>query len=144
MPMKTGSVGFKCTCRNCFIGYMCVENVLMTMIFDKELVVPGKFNITQIKDRVTGSSHANPFNIEVIRAKEKKQRTKVDKSDGLVWNPVMEGHKASPPRPPHKPQAARRLMQVFCCVTAFPPIGPDSVHVLIGEGHARRTTGPCS
>jgi hypothetical protein len=105
----------------------------MSMIFDKELVVPDKYNTIKLKDRVTGSSHANPFNIEALRAKEKKQKTKVEEGAGLVWNPVMEGHVASPPRPLRgKPQAARRLLQVFCCVTAFPPIGPDCVHVLIG------------
>ena len=117
------------------------------MIFDKELVVPDKYNATQLKDRVRGTKGVTPFNIEALRAKETKAKAKVKVGEGAgpVWDPVIEGHVASPARKPQgaKPPAARRLLQVTCYVTAFPPISPDCVPTG-GEGPACRTAGPFS
>ena len=111
VPIKIGNVGFKCTCRACFTGYVCPENIIMSMIFDKELVVPDKYNAVQIKERQVGALGVIPFNIEARRAEVAKKMTKANDDDGPQWNATIEGHVASPPRPHRqKAVAARRRL----------------------------------
>ena len=93
---------------------MCPENILLSMIFDKELVVPDKYNAVQIKERQVGALGVNPFNIEARRAEVAKKVKKAnDPDDGPQWNAIIEGHVASPPRPGRKNAvAARRRLLV--------------------------------
>ena len=83
------------------------------MIFDKELVVPDKYNAVQIKERQAGALGVNPFNIEARRAAVAKKVKKADDDDGPQWDAIIEGHVASPPRAHRqKAVAARRRILV--------------------------------
>ena len=83
----------------------------MSMIFDKDLVVPDKYNAVQIKERQSGAMGVNPFNIEARRAEVAKKVRQANDDDGPQWNATIEGHVASPPRPHRqKAVAARRRL----------------------------------
>jgi hypothetical protein len=86
LPAKCGEVLFRCTCRDCFTDFVCVESLSCSMLFDSQLKVPEKHSAIHLKD-CEKAKLDNLFNAGKLKELEKK---KEKKKNELVWAPSFE------------------------------------------------------
>ena len=116
-----GQLTFLSTAQECFKNLVCPSTVIVSMLYDKDLVVPDKASAVQLEKRVKAEV-PNPFNMKKLREAAKEQ-AKVE-PPAQIWNPQIQVGKRITPAapavnpPPLPPTCCPRHILLLCILSS--------------------------
>jgi hypothetical protein len=79
---------FLSTSRQCFTSLVCLETVVLSMLFDKNVTVQDIASAVQLEERPRPKV-SNPYNTLALRKQAKEKKVVVDKPE-QVWEPHVQ------------------------------------------------------